>query len=126
MLDGYFAELIDVYNIYIYYGFSLITCDQFRDPEAYAIFSNTFLKASIAYDKAKFDLCVKKKWVKPFDTKALATFLNNNIIVGTLIRTHEDMNHETAYDVSDMFRSLKQFVLNSVKIVEQKRRSRPK
>lgn len=117
VLDCLFAEVIDVYDMYIYYGFSLITTEQFRDARANEIFNNTLVKVGVGYSKQKFDECIQKQWVKPFDTEALATLFHNSVVMGTLMRTHEDMGHETAYDPKRMFVSLKQYMLSSVEII---------
>lgn len=117
VLDCLFAEVIDVYEMYIYYGFSLITTEQFRDEKANDIFCDVLVRVSIDYSRAKFDECVEKKWVQPFDTETVATFLTNSIVMGTLMRTHEDMGQKAAYDARKMFMSLKRYILHSVQII---------
>lgn len=118
VIEYMFSELKNIYDIYIYYGISLITIEQFRNELARDALNNVFIKKGIERSKAKFDECIEKKWVKSFDTQTLATILMNNIFVGTLMRTHEDMKHETAYDVDQMFSSLQNFILGSVEIIE--------
>jgi Transcriptional regulator len=118
VLDCFFAELKDVYHMFIYYGVSLITTEQFRDRKARDIFNNVLMRIGIDYAKSKFDECIRKKWVTPFDTEALATLFMNSVLVGTLMRTHENMGHETAYDTTAMFVALQRYMLSSVETVE--------
>lgn len=123
VLDCLFAELKDVYQMFIYYGFSLITTEQFRNEKARKIFNDVLVRVGIDYSKAKFDECIRKKWVKEFDTEALATLFMNSVLVGTLMRTHEDMEHETAYDATKMFMSIQRFMLDSVEIISPESRN---
>lgn len=117
VLDCLFAEVIDVYKIYIYYGFSMITTEQFRDEKANEVFNDVLVKVGIDYCKQKFDDCIQKGWVKDFDTETLATLFNNSVVMGTLMRTHEDMKQKTAYSARDMFIKLRRFMLHSVEII---------
>lgn len=117
VLDCLFAELKDVYHIFIYYGVSMINTEQFRNPRARAVFNDVLIKVGLDYLKAKFDECIARKWVKEFDTETLATLFMNSVLVGTLMRTHEDMRHKTAYDAQKMFASLQRYMLNSVEII---------
>lgn len=118
VLDCLFEELLEVYQIFIYYGLSLITTEQFRDEKARAAFVNVFMKTGIEYSKSKFDECVKKKWVKEFDTEALSFLFTNSVLSGTLMRTHENMGHELPYDPKKMLMSLRCYMLDSVEIIE--------
>lgn len=114
VLDCLFAEVIDIHDMYIYYGFSLVTTEQFRDEKANDVFADVLMKVGIDYSKSKFDECIAKGWVKPFDTEALATLFTNSVVMGTLTRAQEDMGHRTAYRAQDMFVSLKRFMLDTV------------
>lgn len=118
VLDCLFAELKEIYNIYIYYGVSLIVTEQFSNAKARDVLNNVLIKVGIHYIKAKLDECIKKKWVKKFDTRTIATLLMNSILFGTLMRTHEDMKQKTAYNVTKMFTSLHRFMLDSVEIIK--------
>lgn len=118
VLEYLFSELKKVYSIFIYYGITLVATEQFRNRKARDVFTDVLMRVGIDYSRAKFDMCVEKGWVKPFDTKAVATLFSHSVIVGTLMRTHEDMKHETPYDVTDMFASLQRLILNSVEIIE--------
>lgn len=117
VLDCLFAEVIDVHDMYIYYGFCLIATEQFRDEKAAVAFNDVLVKIGIAYSREQFDACIRKGWVKPFDTETLATLFHNSVVMGTLMRTHEDMGHETAYKPRDMFISLKRYMLHSVEVI---------
>lgn len=119
VLDCLFAELKEIYNIYIYYGVSLIVTEQFSNQKARDVLNDVLIKIGISYTKAKFDECVKKKWVQRFDTRALATLIMNSVLTGTLMRTHEDMKHKTAYDVTKMFTALQRYILASVKTIKR-------
>lgn len=119
VLNGLFSELIDVYHIYIYYGVSLITTEQFRDPKAREVFNDVLVRIGIDYSKGQFDQCIEKQWVKPFDTETMATMLMNNVIAGTLMRTHEHMKHQTAYDARNMFLALRRYMLDSVEVIKK-------
>lgn len=114
VVDCLFSEVIDVYDMYIYYGFSLITTEQFRDEKSNEVFSDVLMKKGIDYSKAAFDECIRKGWVKPFDTEMMATLFQNSVVMGTLMRTHEDMKQKTAYDTRSMFVSLKRFMLETL------------
>lgn len=118
VLECLFEELIEVYHMFIYYGVSLIASEQFRDEKARYVFNETYIKKGIYYSKNAFDECVKKGWVKPFDTEALATVYMNTVFVGSLMRAHEDMGHATAYDAKSMFLSAQAYMLGSVEIIE--------
>lgn len=119
MLDSLFAELVEVYHIFIYYGISLIATEQFRDDKARDVFINVLIRDSIAHTKMKFDASVENKWVKPFDTQTVSTFFNHSVMIGTLMRTHEDMQHETPYNVSEMFTALRHYIYNSLEVIKE-------
>lgn len=118
VLDCLFAELMDVYHIFIYYGISLITAEQFGSKKARDAFNNILIKKGIEYSKKTFDMCVEKGWVKEFDTAGLATIFMNSVMIGTLMRTHEHMKHKTAYNSTEMFESLRRHLRNSVEITQ--------
>lgn len=118
VLDNIFAELKEIYDIYIYYGISLIMTEQFSNEKARDILNNVLIKVGSEYSKTKFDECIKRGWVKEFNTKAVSTLIMNSILIGTLMRTHDDMKHESAYDAEEMFVSLQQLILDSVEIIK--------
>ncbi|MDL2205480.1 TetR/AcrR family transcriptional regulator [Eubacteriales bacterium OttesenSCG-928-N13] len=119
VLDGLFAELLEVYEIYIYYCLCLITTEQFRDETARSTFNNDVMRIGIENTKRVLDQCVERGWVKPFNTEIHAISLMNNVIVGNIMRTHEDMKQETVYEPGKMYADLKEMILNSVEVVEE-------
>lgn len=118
ILDSLFAELMDIYQIFIYYGVSLIACEQFRDANARDIFNNTYMKKGIEYSETLFNASIEKGWVKPFNAKALAMFFMNSVYAGSIMTTHTDMKNEPAYDPKEMFGLIYDYILNSVEIIE--------
>lgn len=116
VLDCLFAELKEVYHMFIYYGVSLIACEQFRNERARSAFHDIYLKIGIDYSTRIFDYAIERGWVEPFDTRMLATFFMNNVFAGSLVRTQEAFHHETAYGAKDMFVSLQRFMLNAVEV----------
>lgn len=117
VLDCLFSELRDVYHIFIYYGISLVVTEQFRNKKARSVYHDVLMKIGVNYTKRKFDECIKKQWVKEFDTEGMAMLFTNTVLVGTLMRTHEDLGHKTAFDPSAMFATLQRYMLNSVEII---------
>ena len=117
VLDSLFAELKEVYQIFIYYGVSLITTEQFRNEKANDIFNDVLIRIGVDYSKSKFDECIEKKWVKEFDTQALATLFMNSVLVGTLMRTHQDMGQQIAYEPAEMFSSIQRYILSSLEVL---------
>lgn len=118
VLDRLFAELLEVYEIYVYYGITLVATEQFRDETARNTFNNDIMKVGIDYSKKMFDQCIERGWVKPFKTEIFAVCLMNNTIAGTIMRTHEDMKHVMAFEPSKMFAELKELMLNYVEIIK--------
>lgn len=92
--------------------------EQFSNEKARDILNNVLIKVGSEYSKTKFDECIKRGWVKEFNTKAVSTLIMNSILIGTLMRTHDDMKHESAYDAEEMFVSLQQLILDSVEIIK--------
>lgn len=118
VLDCLFAELIEVYHMFVYYGVSLIATEQFCNERARRAFQEVYMKQGIDYSTRLFEGCIEKGWVKPFDARALATLFMNSIFAGSLVRTHEDLGHEAVYEAQAMFRSLRQLMLDAVQVIE--------
>ena len=118
VIECLFAELRDVYHMLIYYGITLIVTEQYRNERARIAFNDIFMKMGIDYSAKLFADSIAKGWVKDFDTKALATFFMNSICVGSLIRTQQALNNPTAYDATEMFASLQEFMLSSVEVIK--------
>lgn len=118
VLDCLFGQLKKIYNIYIYYGVSLVVTEQFSNEKAREIFSDVLLKVGVDYIRAKFAMCIRKKWVKKFDTAAAATMIMNTLVMATILLTREEMKQQPACDAGKMVASMRKFILNSVEIVK--------
>lgn len=113
-LESMFVELKTVVNIFTYYAFTLVITEQFRDEKAGRLYQDVFLRYSIGYIKEKFDTCIERGWVKSFDTKTVAAFFMNTVLIGMTVRVHEDMGRGAAYDLGEMFDRLQAFILEAV------------
>lgn len=117
-LSCLFSELKDVYHIFVHHGLSLIATEQFRNEKARAVFNDVYMKFGIEYSVRVFNECIKRKWVKEFDTETLATLFMHSVFVGTIMRTQEGMGFQPIYDITEMFEKLERYMLNSVEIME--------
>jgi len=117
VLEILFSELKVVYHMFIYYGVVLIATEQFRNEEAGYVFNEVYMKVGIEYSEKIFAECIRKKWVKTFDAKGLATFFMNNVFVGSVIRVRQDLDYDVIYNPDEMFASLQQYMLNSVEVI---------
>lgn len=113
VVDCMFAELFQVVDIFTYRGFSLVQSEQIRDKKAYEIYSDIFMRYSIDFISNKFDICIQNGWAKEFDTKAVATIFMHNVLIGIIMRSHEEAGHNVPYDVSEMFEYVHRFVYQS-------------
>ena len=114
ILDSLFSELKDIYQIFIFYGVSLISCEQFRNPHAREVFNDVYMKKGIEYAETLFNESIEKGWVKPFNTKALAVLFMNSVFTGSIMVTHADMKNNSAYDPEEMWNLVYDYMLNSV------------
>lgn len=112
-LESMFVELKSVVNIFTYYAFSLVITEQFGNEEAGRLYQEVFLRYSIDYIKNRFDECVTRGWVKPFDTETVATFFMHSVLIGMTERVHADKGRKTAYDPTKMFEDLQRFILRA-------------
>lgn len=119
VLECLFSELKEVYHMFIYYGVALLTSEQFRNEKARHAFNDIYMKIGIDHAIRRFDECVQKGWVEPFDTRALATLFMNSILAGSLARAQEGMGRETVYDATEMFTDLQRLMLGAVRVVKQ-------
>lgn len=117
VLDCLFAELFEVYDMFVYYGVTLITTEQFRNEKARVAFNDIYMGIGIDYSDKIFKECIQKKWVKEFDTRAMATMFMNSVLAGSLARTQEAMDRGTAYNPTEMFTSLRQLMLSAVDVI---------
>lgn len=113
VLECMFVELKDIVNIFTYYGFALLQTEQLRDEKAYEIYRDILLTYSIGFIQGKFDECVQKGWVRPFETKITATFFMHSVLHAIVLRTHEDMGRQLPYNVSEMLETLQQLILRT-------------
>jgi AcrR family transcriptional regulator len=112
MVDGLFAELLDVYHIFIYYGFTILCVEQVSNPKARDVFNRVFMHRGIGYIEKAFQYCIDAGWIQPFDVTAAAYMIMNSVMAGSLLRVLEDLKAGTPYDVRQMFLSVKQLVAN--------------
>ena len=119
ILDSLFVELFEVYKIHTYFGVCMISCEQFRNKKARDVFNHVYIKRGIEYSETMFNACVEKKWVKPFNTKAFATFFMNNVYVGSLMVTHTAMNNTPAYEPKELWQLIYDFMLDYVEVIPQ-------
>lgn len=117
LLECMFLELKEVVDIFTYYGFSLIQTEQFRCEKSSRIYREVFYKYSTDFIAGQFDRCVSAGLVAPFDTQACATFFMHTVLAGINMRVHEHLGRETAYDVTAMFTSLQNYILDSVTVL---------
>jgi AcrR family transcriptional regulator len=112
VVDGLFAELLDVYHIFIYYGFMIICNEQVSNAKAREVFNRSFMHRGIDYIEKAFRKCIEQGWIRPFDVTPAAYMIMNSVMAGSLLRALEDMQYENVYDVTHMFASIKQLVLD--------------
>ena len=94
------------------YGFTLVYLGQLYNPQA-AKAKHSMLNHSINYVKEKFDDCVAKGWVKPFDTFWAGTFIINTIFTGWVNKVLEFEGLPIIYRTADMIASLELFILSA-------------
>lgn len=117
MLNSLYIELKEVYHMFIYHGVALLSAEMLRNEKARNVFNEVYMKTGIAYCSKVFERCIEKQWVKPFDTKTMATLLMHTVFVGTLMRVQEAMEYTPIYDVTEMFVATEQFMLNAVEVL---------
>lgn len=118
VIDALFMELVEVRDIFIYYGFSLVVTEQFRDHRARQVYESVLTKRGLSFTRRCLDRCVARGWVRPFDTEAVSILYHNSVVVGTLLRTQEDMARAADSEAERMFRTLKQYMLDSVESIQ--------
>jgi AcrR family transcriptional regulator len=114
MIECMFSELRDIYHMFIYYGVTVISVEQFRDERARHLYNDVYMKRGIEYMSRAFDYCVERQWVEPFNTHALSTLLMNSVATGSLLQALEGMGYETVYNARDMFRETEEFVYRAL------------
>lgn len=117
VLDCLFSELDVIYDVLVYYGVSLICAEQFRSEKARSVYHDVLLKVGTEYSTRQFQYCIDRKWVYPFDVEALALLFNNSVLVGTQLRTQEELGREIPFTAKEMFRKLQAYMLDCVKVM---------
>ncbi|MDL2219314.1 TetR/AcrR family transcriptional regulator [Ruminococcaceae bacterium OttesenSCG-928-O06] len=115
VLDCLFSELDVIYDVLVYYGVSLICAEQFRSEKARGVYHDVLLKVGAEYSARQFQCCVDKGWASPFDVEALALLFNNSVLIGTQLRTQEELGREVPFKAKDMFQKLHTYMLACVK-----------
>ena len=92
------------------YGFTLVNLGQLYNPLA-AKAKYSMLNHSINYVKEKFDDCVAKGWVKPFDTFWAGALIVNTIFTGWANKVLEFEGLPIVYRTGDMIAALELFIL---------------
>ena|GEM_PF-755508 len=99
-------------NNFTTYGFSLINLEQLNDPLAaeaqYSMFNH-----GINFLKEKFDDCVAKGWIQPFDTFLAGTLIMNSVYMGLTAKVQEFEGRPVVYRVEDMIGALERFILSA-------------
>lgn len=118
VLDGLLAELNGIYQLFVFYGVSLITTEQYRNQMASELFNSVYLRRGIEHCNNRFLQCIEKNWVKPFDTWSLAVLLMNSVMVDSLMRAHEEMGQQPAYSPAETIASIRRLLLSAVESVD--------
>jgi len=111
ILDNMFHELINVVDLFTYYGLSLMQTEQFNNEKAAALMNDILLEYSVDKIRYQFDKCINDGWVKPFDTTSVAILIMCAVLVGNNQRVQEDLGRSIAYNVSDTFKSIRDFFI---------------
>jgi AcrR family transcriptional regulator len=114
MIQCLFSELKDIYHMFIYYGVTVLSVEQFRDERARRLYNDVYMQRGIEYMIKAFDSCIARQWVGPFNTRALATMIMNGVAVGSMIKALEGMGYDTVYNAQEMFKETEEFVYQSL------------
>jgi AcrR family transcriptional regulator len=115
MIQCLFSELKEVYHMFIYYGVTVLSVEQFRDERARYLYNEVYMKRGIEYMCKAFDYCIEKHWVGPFNTHALSTMIMNGVAIGSMIKALEGMGYDTVYNAQKMFAETEEFVYQSLR-----------
>lgn len=119
VLEIMFLEPKRMANVFTCYAFSMVEVEQFRDDEAGEIFLHTILAYSIDFIQGWFDTCIAKGMVRPFDTRTVASFFMNSVIIGLNLKVQECLGRELPYETYPMLADLQRFILRTVGIDEE-------
>lgn len=114
VLDIIFEEPLKMDNTFTCYAFCLVQAEQFRDERAAEILNNIFLGYSINFFKEVFDNCISKNFVKPFDTKIIATIIMQSVLIAICASVHIIMGRKIPVDPVETLENLKAYILTAV------------
>jgi AcrR family transcriptional regulator len=117
MIQCLFRELKDVYNMFIYYGVTVLFVEQFRDERARYLCNEVFMRRGIEYMVKAFEYCIERQWVGSFNTRSLAMMIMSSVVVGTMSKVLEGMGYEIIYYAHGMFDEIEDFVYHSLQRV---------
>lgn len=115
VLDVIFLEPKKMANLFTCYAFCMIQSEQFRDSDAGDVFNETILKYSMEFMQKRFEQCIEKGMVEPFDTKTVARIIMNSVLIGLGITVQKCIGRTVDCEPSEMFAELQQFILQAVK-----------
>ncbi|GHS89075.1 hypothetical protein AGMMS49957_11660 [Synergistales bacterium] len=114
VLDIMFLEPTQMKNMFTCYAFGLIQTEQFRNARAGDIVCGTFLEYGINFTKKWFNRCVERGFVRPFDAELVATLFMHDVMIGINLKVHESLGRKIPYDITEMFKALRQLILRLV------------
>jgi AcrR family transcriptional regulator len=98
------------YHIFIAYGFSLVMLEQVNDPLAAEAFHYMF-KGGLDFLKGKFDDCVARGLVRPFDTRVVAHVIMSTIFVGLTAKVQDFEGRPAVFLIDEVLADLERFIL---------------
>ena len=99
-------------NSFTTYGFSLILTEQINNPLA-AETHSSMLNYGINFIQEKFDACVAKGWVAPFDTHQVSALIMNSVYMGFLNKVQEYEGRPIVTRTEDLMAGLELFLLSA-------------
>jgi AcrR family transcriptional regulator len=110
VLEHLFYEPRRLNNHYLNHGFSLITTEQVNDPLAAEAFHFIF-KYSIDFIKKKFDDCVARGLVQPFDTQVVASLIMSTVHICIIAKVQEFEGGPVVFQAEKVAADLERFIL---------------
>lgn len=123
VIDCVFEELETIRDMTVYYGVAILVSEQFINEAAGETLDIVYMGKGINFTSNAFKHCIKKGWVKPFDTIAAATLISNSVLTGTLAYVRKTLGHDCTYDPSNMFKSIKKFMYDQLSEPKKHKRS---
>jgi AcrR family transcriptional regulator len=109
VMDNMFVELLVVVDVFMYYALGLALTEQFHSDKAAELLHDVLIKYSTDCVKKQFDDCVAKGWIKPFNTRLVASMIMDSVLVNNNLRVQEDLGREIPYDISARFEEMRDF-----------------